>query len=169
MISQLLASLFKYKTWANEELFHGLRGMNETAQNADRHAAIRILNHVHVVDRIFEANLQRRRHGYAATNTPDTPSLQSLWGSVRTTDRWYCEYVSSLGCDALEEQIEFQFVDGELGRMSREEMLTHVVTHGSYHRGAVGRIMAQLSIAPPRDIFTRYLHTTQPERRRQHA
>ena len=56
------------------------------------------------------------------------------------------------------ESIEFTFTDGALGRMSREEMLTHVVIHGAYHRGAIGRIMAELSITPPRDVFTRYLH-----------
>ena len=49
--------------------------------------------------------------------------------------------------------------------MSREEMLGHVVTHGGYHRGAVGRVMAQVSVAPPRDIFTVYLHRAEPERR----
>lgn len=49
--------------------------------------------------------------------------------------------------------------------MSREEMLAHVITHGAYHRGAVGRIMAQLSIAPPRDVYTGFLHATEPHRR----
>jgi uncharacterized damage-inducible protein DinB len=165
MHSPLLASLFKYKAWANEELFVCLKAMDE-AQRAERHAAIRILNHVYVVDRIFEANLQDRRHGHTATNTPETPTLQSLWESVQSTDRWYCEYISTLGRDALGEQIEFTFVDGDRGRMSREDMLAHVVTHGGYHRGAVGRILAQVSIAPPRDIFTRYLHIAEPKRRR---
>ncbi|WP_348524358.1 DinB family protein [Mesorhizobium sp. L2C089B000] len=33
--------------------------------------------------------------------------------------------------------------------MSRQEMLTHVVTHGGYHRGEIGRILMQIGIAPP--------------------
>jgi uncharacterized damage-inducible protein DinB len=49
--------------------------------------------------------------------------------------------------------------------MSREEMLTHVVTHGGYHRGEVGRILAQLSVSPPWDTFAVYLHKTEPSRR----
>ena len=49
--------------------------------------------------------------------------------------------------------------------MSREEMLAHVITHGNYYRGAIGRIMAQLSLASPRDIFTAYLHKSEPARR----
>ena len=57
------------------------------------------------------------------------------------------------------------FTDGQPGRMSREEMLAHVATHGSYHRGAVGRIMAQVAVPPPRDIFTVFLHQSEPRRR----
>jgi len=52
-----------------------------------------------------------------------------------------------------------------LRRMSREETLAHIATHGGYHRGAVGRIMAQASVAVPRDIFTVHLHQSEPERR----
>jgi hypothetical protein len=52
--------------------------------------------------------------------------------AVRNADRWYYEYVSSLGRDALDEQIEFAFVDGDLGRMSREEMQD---TAGGFYLG----------------------------------
>jgi uncharacterized damage-inducible protein DinB len=44
-------------------------------------------------------------------------------------------------------------------------MLGHVITHGSYHRGAVGRIMSQVSVPPPRDTLTVYLHRSEPQRR----
>jgi hypothetical protein len=47
--------------------------MERTAQKAELHTAICILTHVYVVDRIFEANLQHKGHGYAATNAPETP------------------------------------------------------------------------------------------------
>lgn len=163
--SKLLTSLFQYKAWANRELFEALKGLDADAHPAERHTAIRLLNHIHVVDCIFAANLQRARHGYTATNTPETPTLEALHAAVQETDRWYLEYVAALSPQELGEDIEFAFVDGALGRMSREEMLAHVITHGGYHRGAVGRIMAQLSIAPPRDIFTVFLHTAEPARR----
>ncbi len=51
--------------------------------------------------------------------------------------------------------------------MSRQEMLMHVATHGGYHRGEVGRILAQLSLAPPWDTFAVYLHQSEPSRRLQ--
>ena len=163
--SRLLGSLFDNKAWADEALFAAVRAIDETANPTERHTAIRWLNHIHVVDQIFAGKLPSMSHGHSATNTQDTPSFEKLQEAVRATDRWYADYVRSVSAETLSESLEFGFTDGQNGRMSREEMLVHVVTHGSYHRGAVGRVMAQLSIAPPRDTFTVYVHKTEPERR----
>jgi uncharacterized damage-inducible protein DinB len=45
-------------------------------------------------------------------------------------------------------------------------MLSHVVLHGGYHRGAIGRILSQLSIPPGRDVFTGFLHLSEATARR---
>jgi uncharacterized damage-inducible protein DinB len=164
--SPLLATWFKYKLWANGEILAAIKLLDEKAHSDERHTAIRILNHTYVVDRIFAAHLQRLEHGYAATNTTDTPMLEQLESAVKKSDQWYLEYLSNLEPSALSVSIDFTFADGALGRMSREEMLAHVVLHGSYHRGAIGRILAQLSITPPRDVFTGFLHIAEPAARR---
>lgn len=163
--ASLLTSLLQYKTWANQELFAELQRLDPLTQHSELHAALRILNHIHVVERIFVANLQGINHNYSATNTAETPTLAALQQAVQETDRWYLDYIAGLGAEQLAERLRFNFVDGDAGCMSREEMLAHIVTHGGYHRGAVGRIMAQLQLAPPRDIYTRFLHEDQPQRR----
>ena len=166
--STLLLSLFKYKAWANSELFAELQKLDPDAHAAERHTCIRLMNHIYVVDRIFVGNLSGTAHGYAGTNTTETPALDELHFAVTETDNWYVNYVHSLDAQRLAELVDFVFTDGGQGTMSREEMLAHVVTHGAYHRGAVGRVMAQLSIAPPRDLFTGFLHKSEPQRR-EHA
>lgn len=163
--ASLLTSLLQYKAWANQELFAQLQRLDPITQHSELHAALRILNHIHVVERIFVANLQGLRHDYSATNTPQTPTLAALHKAVQDTDRWYLDYAAGLSAEQLAERLSFNFVDGDAGCMSREEMLAHIVTHGGYHRGAVGRIMAQVGLAPPRDIYTRFLHQDQPQRR----
>ncbi len=167
--STLLLSLFRYKAWANAELFVELEKLDPQARQSERHLAIRLLNHIHVVDRIFAAHLAGQAHGYTTTNTPETPTLSELRDAVAQTDRWYLQYIEGLAPQQLEEKLPFVFTDGLNGLMSREEMLAHVATHGGYHRGAVGRIMAQAEVPPPRDIFTVYLHRAEPERRERGA
>ena len=161
----LLSRLFHYKAWANEELFAAMTTFDETTHQAERRTALLILNHAHIVDRIFIANLQRLQHGYTATGTNEPPTLDDLSRAARETDRWYIDYVSRLTQNELAEILDFTFTDSAHGRMSREEILAHVITHSGYHRGEVGRVMSQLSIARPRDIFTGYLHKAEPARR----
>ena len=163
--STLLQSLFRHKAWANEELYAELAKVDATAHAAERHAAIRVLNHVYVVDRIFAAHLTDAAHGYTATNTTETPTLDVLRDAVASSDRWFVDHVGTLTTHALTEEIAFTFTDGTAARMSREEMLMHVATHGSYHRGAVGRILSQAGGPLLADLYTAYLHRSEPQRR----
>jgi len=161
----LLLSLFEYKARADAELLAELAALDPIAWQAQRQGAIRVLNHVYVVDRIFSAHLSGRAHGYTATNTAETPTLEELAAAIAESDRWYVDHVAALAPEALTAQIAFTFTDGRGGSMSREEMLLHVATHAGYHRGAVGRMVPQLSTAPPRDTYTVHLHETEPGRR----
>ncbi len=161
-----IQSLFAQKTWANNELFNALAAVNDAQHAAAVHTAIRTLNHIYVVDRIFQAHLLGEQHGYTATNTEAKPELDDLQFSVTETDAWYESYVSRSSAEVLSESLAFRFTDGDAGTMTREEMLLHVITHGSYHRGNVGQVLKSISIAPPRDLYTKFLHVTEPARRR---
>lgn len=159
-----LKSLFGYKAWADAELFTLLAGL--PPQYAEElHTCIRTFNHIHVVDRIFRAHLSAEPRPFDATNTKETPSLGQLQSDVQATDAWYLNYVSSLTEANLSEVLDFTFTDGDRGRMSREEILLHVITHGGYHRGNVGQVLKSISIAPPRDLYTKFLHQSEPVRR----
>lgn len=161
----LLATLFAQKAWANNELFHVLADVRPEPHGAALHTAIRTLNHIHVVDCIFRAHLLGEPHAYTATNTEATPELGQLHFAVADTDAWFQQYVAQATPEQLAQRIDFRFTDGDTGRMSREEMLTHVITHGAYHRGNVGQVLKSISVAPPRDLLTKFLHVSEPARR----
>ena len=164
MTISTLDSLFAYKAWANSELFATLARL--PAQHGEElHTCIRTLNHIYVVDRIFRAHLAGEPRPFDATNTKATPSLEQLRSDVTATDAWYVSYVGDLAPTRLAEVIDFAFTDGDAGRMSREEMLLHVITHGGYHRGNVGQVLKSISVAPPRDLYTKFLHQSEPARR----
>ena len=59
------------------------------------------------------------------------------------------EYAATLSDAQSAERIEFPFVDGGTGVMSRGEMILHVVNHTTYHRGFVGDMMYQVPVFPP--------------------
>lgn len=166
MSSKILTSLFGQKRWANGELFDVVATAADAPEHAEAvHTAVRLLNHIYVVDRIFQAHLLSEQHEYEATNTTQTPSLSALHFAVAETDAWFEKYVTDIGEGVLSEPISFTFTDGDRGTMTRLEMLFHVITHGAYHRGNVGQVLKGISVAPPRDLFTKFLHGREPSRR----
>lgn len=160
-----LQSLFAHKAWSNNELFNVLATVTSVQHAAPVHTAMRTLNHIYVVDRIFRAHLLGEPHGYAATNTDATPELDELQFQVAETDAWFQAYAAAVSSAQLGERIAFRFTDADAGAMTREEMLLHVITHGAYHRGNVGQVLKSISIAPPRDLYTKFLHISEPARR----
>lgn len=153
----LLQRMCGYKRWANRELFDCLLALPAGIAAGPRHTMIRLLNHVYVVDQIFRAHLSATQHGHRALNTVATPSLAALWEAVQEIDQWYLDYANELTCEQALQRLDFVFVDGAAGQLSRAEMLLHVVNHGTYHRGAVGELLHQCGATPPRDVLTRYV------------
>ncbi|AZO33268.1 damage-inducible protein DinB [Mesorhizobium sp. M2A.F.Ca.ET.037.01.1.1] len=163
----LLKGLLAYQAWANDELLETLAGLDPSRGAAERHAAIRLMNHIHVVSRIFAAHLEGVAHGYAGDNAPDTPEPHVLRANLVEVDRWYLDHLETISEQALAEPIAFTFTDGDKGCMTRQEMLTHVVLHGGYHRGEVGRMLAGIAVSPPWDTYAVHLHRVEPARRLQ--
>jgi uncharacterized damage-inducible protein DinB len=172
---ELLLKMFRYQAWANGELLDATDSLSAERHSAERHLAIRLMNHCLVVNRIFAAHLVGQAHHFESDNTPETPDLAELRAGLAATDQWYLDYVATVTPAMLSESVAFAFTDGDNGYMTRDEMLTHVVTHGGYHRGEVGRILKQISGGPeqgvklPWDTYAVHLHRTEPERRLQGA
>ncbi|MFL9866822.1 DinB family protein [Paraburkholderia fungorum] len=171
--NELLFRMFRYQAWANEETLEAMKGLGAEHHAEERRIALRLMNHCLVVNKIFAAHLVGERHGFSADNTPDTPELEDLRSELVAVDRWYLDYVKAVTSTTLSQSVPFAFTDGDNGYMTREEMLTHVVTHGGYHRGEVGRVMIQAAarsgenIKLPWDTYAVHLHGTESARRLQ--
>lgn len=163
-MNDTLQRLFRYKAWANDELLATLERLGEDSKVTA--LAVKALGHSHIVDRIFAAHLRQQAHSYTSANTDEAQKLEALAAGIRETDREYVDYVSTLDRDQLAERIDFTFTDGATGRMSREEMLMHVITHGVGHRGQVSAVMLLNGMAASKDGFTTYLHQAEAATRR---
>jgi uncharacterized damage-inducible protein DinB len=170
-VSELLLKMFRYQAWANGELLDAMDSLSPERHSTELYLAIRLMNHCLVVNKIFVAHLVSESHHFQSDNTPDTPDLTELRAGLASTDQWYLDYLGTVTPAMLSESVAFAFTDGDNGYMTREEMLTHVVTHGSYHRGEAGRILKQVSNGPeqgvklPWDTYAVHLHRTEPARR----
>ncbi len=167
-----LATLLRYQAWADADMMNLLCQPTDGLDEAGRAVhlqALRLMNHIHVVDRIFIAHLSGQSHPYTATNTPDTPAPEQLAWDLADASTWLLNHAEHTCAEALNERVAFTFTDGDTGCMTRLEMLLHLHAHGTYHRGQVGQMLKGIGLAPPRELLTRMLHTQEPERHAQPA
>jgi uncharacterized damage-inducible protein DinB len=145
-------TLTRYKAWANNLIYgmvSALPAEESTKQRATRFGnMVHTLNHVYVIDLVFQAHLQGRAHGFISRNTPTPPPLAELREAVAQLDEWYVQYADSLQVDDLERRVHFEFIGGGSGAMTCLEIILHVVNHGTYHRGFVADMMYQAGVTP---------------------
>lgn len=161
---ETLQRLFQHKASANDELLGALAELGDESSITE--LAIKALSHTYVVDRIFASHLRKEDHSYGSSTPTNIPTLRELSADIRASDQEYVDYVAGLDCEELAERIDFTFTDGELGRMSRDEMLMHLITHGFGHRGQISAVMLLNSVAPKNTGFTTYLHQKEASTRR---
>ena len=146
-------TLTRYNAWANKLTFEAVAALPEGEALKPRQSLfknmVHMLNHNYVIDRIFQAHLEGREHGYGARNTPDHPPLDELWRAQQEVDAWYIAWSDALTDAALTETVNFAFVGGGRGAMNRGEILLHVVNHTSYHRGFVAEMFYKIPARPP--------------------
>jgi uncharacterized damage-inducible protein DinB len=145
--------LADYKRWANRETFAIVMALPPEEIYKDRVSLFkniaRSLNHTYVVDLIWQAHIEGRDHGVPALNTVTHPEIEDLWAAQQEMDDWYISWVGGQTETSLARERDFSLIGGNAGRMSRGEMLMHVVNHGSYHRGFVADILTQIPAPRP--------------------
>jgi len=76
----------------------------------------------------------------------DLVSLVDDWEDLEGQIR---AFVGRLGDDQVGREIDYRLMNGTAARSSFQQMLQHVVNHGTYHRGQVATLLRQLGALPP--------------------
>jgi uncharacterized damage-inducible protein DinB len=149
--------LIEIKRWADRGLCDAIRKHRDALADQDVHIMLRILDHIHVVDRIFQHHLEGTPHRYRAARSETLPAFESVAENMEEVDAWYAAYVSRLSPEEFEEPIDFTFTSGKPARMTRGQILLHISLHGTYHRGNAGAVFQLKGLAPGPDSITDYL------------
>lgn len=157
MISLPYAQLVDMKRWADRGLYEVVGQNLDRLSKEETSIMLRILDHIHAVDRIFQHHLLGSPHDFTAARSQEVPAFQTLADGTRDVDDWYAAYVRRLSPEDFQQPIDFVFTSGKPARMTRGEIMLHVCLHGSYHRGNAGAVLQLKGLAPCRDAITEYL------------
>jgi uncharacterized damage-inducible protein DinB len=138
----------RYKQWSDKVMFDAVAALPEGEAVKPRASLFRnmahTLNHIYVIDRIWQAHLEGRNHGYEARNTKDHPPLTELWRLQQEVDDWYVAWADAQSDASLAETVEYTLIGGNRGAMTRGEILLHVLMHDNYHRGYVAEMFYEV-------------------------
>ena len=153
--------LTRYNQWANRLIFDAVAALPDGEATRERASLfkniVHTLNHNYVIDRIWQAHLEGRAHGYTARNTPDHPPLAELWAKQQEIDDWYIAWSDRLTDHTLGEPVSFTLIGGNAGVMTRAQILLHIINHTTYHRGFVADLFYQVPARPPTTDLPVYL------------
>lgn len=163
----LLINALRYKTWADTRSLDAAARL-DASRFPQQDAFIRQqFNHMLRVEEVFRARLLAQPEPHTSTNSDAVPPLHALHDRLIASNHWLQAYAPSLSPESLGETLRFRFLDGQAGSLSREEILFHLINHGTYHRGAIGHALDQAGGLRPADTYTVFVHEVEVERRSQ--
>jgi uncharacterized damage-inducible protein DinB len=153
--------LARYNQWTDRLIFDAVAALPGDEATRPRvglfKSMVHMLGHNYVIDRIFQAHLEGRMHGYGARNTPEAPPLGQLKRDQEEIDAWYVAWSDQLTPQAIDEKVKFAYIGGGDGILTRGEILMHLVNHHSYHRGFVAEMFYSGKHRPPTTDLTVFL------------
>lgn len=156
-------NILKYKVWADQRIINFIEKI-DVVEFPDPYAFIlQQLNHMVIVEALFKARLCSLPAPHAKTNSDVVPNFDTLKKRLTASGNWYVNFL--LTHKNISENVNFTFVDGQTGKMSVEEILFHVVNHGSYHRGNIAHALDLAGIPHPLDGYCAFIHELEPNRR----
>lgn len=148
------ARLFaRYRAWADTLTYDAVAALPPGEAGKERptlfKSIIGTLNHNYLIDRVWQAHLEGREHGFGARNLILHGGLPELRAAQQAMNRWWIEWSAAQSATSLAEPVRFRFIDGGDGVMTRGAIALHVVNHATYHRGWVADLFFQVPAVNP--------------------
>ena len=148
--------MYAYNRWANERTLDAVSPLTSeqfTRTVGGSFGSLRdTLVHILSAEWIWLERCRGRspKAMLAPADFPDVASLRTRWGQVAQEQREFNEAIAS---EDLRKMVTYVNTRGETWSYPLEEVLWHVVNHGSYHRGQVTTMLRQLGAVPASTDF----------------
>ena len=138
---------FVYDDWANRSVLTALRALDDPPDRATA-----LLGHILAARRLWLDRLHRMPSTIAVWPSYDLDACADLLEAVSAD---WTEYLDLLTPPALAEPVRYTNSRGEVYENTAQDILSHVLAHGAYHRGQIAGTLRAAGHAPP---YTDYIH-----------
>lgn len=146
----------RYSNWASRLLMDAIRrlpsGELERPTGISHHSILGTMTHLHFADWIWYTRVAGPSEKPAET----MEALEREWPVLRQQWEQFCDALTDAG---LARTIAYRSIRGYDGVASVEQIVLHLVNHGTLHRGQVMGMIRQLGIVPPGTDLMHYYMT----------
>ena len=122
--------LFAYTAWADRRALAALRATPDPAE------ALRLFAHVLAAEHVWLSRLRGTAPAHAVW---PTLTLDECTALADANAAGYADYLAGLGDDDFARPVRYRNTAGVAYETAVGDILTHVATHGGYHRGQIAR------------------------------
>ncbi len=157
-----LNRLFAYDRWANRETLASLRAAGvppaPPASPGPPERARQLMAHVIAAELLWHARLNR-----VPAPLPVWPdlTLEQCEGRLAELEQLWPLYLAQAVPARLGEKVQYTNTKGEAFTSTVDDVLTHLIVHGGYHRG---QIAAALRAAGHQPAYTDFIHAARTGR-----
>ncbi|MDH4583494.1 DUF664 domain-containing protein [Pseudomonas sp. BN415] len=145
--------LLAYHAWAYQRLLESLRPVDDAALRApcglffgSLHGT---LNHLVAVDRIWLARVRQEPPPYDRLDVEVANGRDELAACLAAGVQAWQTQLAGLEGDALLRPLNYRTMRGEPQRRSLADIVTHLVNHGTHHRGQASAALSALGLETP--------------------
>ena len=150
---EVLIKLFRYDSWANEEV---LRALRATATPPEK--AVRLLAHIASTQWLWLERMQGAQQSYAVW--PEW-SLEESGAELPKLERAWTAFLGEKKAADLALRFQYTNSKGEHFSSTQGDTALHVAMHGAYHRGQIAKAVRETGGEP---AYTDFIHAVRTDR-----
>ncbi len=141
--SAYFLSLFHYNKWANSVLISAVCNLDDSDQDGK---ILSLAGHLYAAEVLWFARLNGIGSDLAVW--PTLSIMEIAEGMDQQAKKW-TDYLEHLDNTNLTKPISYVNSNGVPWASRVDEILMHVITHASYHRGQIAMLLAKAGAVPP--------------------
>ncbi|MCC3861917.1 DinB family protein [Pseudemcibacter aquimaris] len=162
-----IRQMVAYMAWADDVMLKNVESIPSKEIIADRNALFKNIagtfDHILVVGEIFKAHLEGRPIPHNALRRQETLAFNEIAKGLRSINKSFVTLSNEWSQNELEEDIQFTFIDGKRGKMTRTNILMHLVNHATYHRGFISTLLYPIKSDGAANDLTVFLRDIWPK------
>jgi uncharacterized damage-inducible protein DinB len=152
----MLPILCDHMTWADARVSASIEGM---PQSATRDRAVALYAHIVAIEHAWLERFEQRTPVHAQW---PAWSLETATALAASSGAGLHAIATAAGSEGLPATITYRSRAGVESRNELWEILTHVVMHGTYHRGQIALLVRDGGGVPASTDFSAYLREQRP-------